>query len=116
MQRTTRYNRGEVVLVNFVFAEGTGARRRPAIVLTTEAYNAGRQEAIVAAVTSNTQRLLIGDYVIKDWEGAGLLLPSVATGIIRTIKQSMITRRLGTMTLEDMQSIEDRLKANLGLV
>ena len=115
MQRTTRYNRGDVVLVSFVFTEETGARRRPAVIVSTEAYNTGRQELVVTAITSNTQRLLVGDYLIGDWEGAGLLFPSVVTGIIRTVKQSMIIRKLGTVPSGDMRSIEEILKTSLGL-
>jgi len=52
---------------------------------------------------------LVGDHLINDWEGAGLLFPSVATGIIMTIKQGMIARKLGTMPLPDMKRIEGNL-------
>jgi len=44
-----------------------------------------------------------------------LLFPSVATGIIRTIKQEMIYRKLGDMPSADMQAIEDALRQALGL-
>ena len=44
------------------------------------------------------------------WEGAGLLFPSVATGIIRTIKQGMIAKKLGIMPLPDMKRIESNLR------
>jgi mRNA interferase MazF len=116
MQSTTGYNRGDIILVNFVFTEGSGARRRPAVVLSSDDYHWGRQEAIIAAITSNTGRLLVGDHLISDWQNAGLLFPSVATGIIRTIKQTMIIRRLGIISSSDMQAIEGRLKISLGLV
>ena len=115
MLSTTQYNRGEVVLVNFVFSEGAGARRRPAVILSGEAYHAGRQEAIVAAITSNTERILVGDHLIADWRQAGLLFPSVATGVIITIKQGMITRALGRLSFVDIDAIDDPLRLSLGL-
>ncbi len=73
------------------------------------------QEAIIAAITSRTDRILVGDHFISDWQGAGLLFPSVATGIIRTIKQGMIAKKLGTMPRPDMHGIEDNLRDALGL-
>ncbi len=109
------FKRGDVVLVRFIFSDETGAKRRPAVIVSTSDYHHGRQEAIIAAITSNVDRLLVGDYQITDWKAAGLLFPSVATAIIRTIKQATIERRLGTMPSIDMQAIEVKLREVLGL-
>lgn len=111
----TAYSRGDIVLVNFVFADESGVKRRPAVIVSSDAYNNGRDEAIIAAVTSRTDRVLVGDHLIADWQGAGLLSPSVATGIIRTIKQSIIGRKLGSMTISDMAAIDSRLRLILDL-
>ncbi len=111
----TEYNRGDVVLVSFVFPDETGVRRRPAVIVSSEAYHRGRQEAIIAAITSRTDRVLVGDHLIRSWREAGLLFPSVATGIIRTIKHSMIARKLGTMPVSDMQAIDSNLRLVIGL-
>jgi mRNA interferase MazF len=111
----TGYKRGDVVLVSFVFSDDTGERQRPAVIVSSEAYHKSRQEAIIAAITSRTDRILAGDHLIQDWGGAGLLFPSVATGIIRTIKQSMISCRLGIMSQADMGAVDDKLRAALSL-
>jgi len=111
----TAYNRGDVVLVSFVFSDEAGERRRPAVIVSSNAYHQSRQEMIIAAITSKTDRVLVGDHLIIDWQGAGLLFPSVATGIIRTIKQGMIAKNLGTMPQPDMQRIGDNLQDALGL-
>ena len=111
----TGYKRGDVVLVRFVFSDETGERQRPAVIVSSEAYHRSREEAIIAAITSRTDRILAGDHLIIDWQEAGLLFPSVATGIVRTIKQGMITEKLGTMPLADMKAIQGNLRAALGL-
>ena len=108
--------RRDVVLVNFLFSEETGSKRRPVLVLSSPEYHQGRQEAVVAAVTSNTRRILPGDHFMDDWEEAGLPLPSVVTGIIRTIKQGMIDRQLGRVSDKDMAGIEVNLRSALGLL
>lgn len=79
----TGYSRGDVVLVSFVFTDETGVRQRPAVIISSDAYHRGREEAIIAAITSRTDRVLVGDHLISHWREAGLLFPSVATGIIR---------------------------------
>ena len=66
-------------------------------------------------LTSNVVRLLVGDHLISGWQEAGLLFPSVATAIVRTIKQAMIERNLGTMPGADMRAIQDQLRLVLGL-
>ncbi len=111
----TRYSRGDVVLVSFIFTDETGVRQRPAVIISSDAYHRGREEAIIAAITGRTDRILVGDHLISDWRGAGLLLPSVATGIIRTIKQDMIARKLGAMPRVDMQAIDSKLRVTLDL-
>lgn len=110
------FTRRDVVLVNFLFSEETGSKRRPVLVVSSSEYHRGRQEAVVAAVTSNTGRILPGDHLMDDWEHAGLPLPSVVTGIIRTIKQGMIGRKLGRVSDKDMASIEVNLRSMLGLL
>ncbi len=107
--------RGSIVLVRFVFSDERGAKRRPVLVLSTAAYHAGRQEVIVAAVTSNVGRLLPGDHLIADWEAAGLPRPSVVTGILRTIKRDMIERRFGQLGEQDLHDVETVLESVLGL-
>ena len=109
------YNRGDVVLVGFVFSDESGRKLRPAIVISSAAYNRARQEVIVAAVTSNTKRRLFGDYLIANWKEAGLLFPSVATAILRTIKRAMIEKKLGSIPKTDLETFDRELRRSLGM-
>lgn len=111
----TAYSRGDVVLVGFVFAEESGKKFRPAAVVSAPAYHRARQEVVVVAITSNIRRRLFGDHLITDWKGAGLLFPSVATGILRTIKRAMIGRKLGSLAKADLEAIDRELRRCLGL-
>jgi len=81
----TAYSRGDVVLVGFVFSDESG------------------------------KKFLFGDHVIADWKGAGLLFPSSVTGILRTIKRTMIDRKLGAMPKTDMEAVHRELRRSLGL-
>ena len=109
------FSRGDVVLVDFVFSDESGMKRRPALVISSPAYHGTRQEAVIAAITSNVKRSLFGDHLIADWQGAGLLFPSTVTGIIRTIKISAIGRRLGSLAKADAEAYDTLLKGSLDL-
>ena len=111
----TAYRRGDIVLVGFLFADESGLKHRPAVVLSSAAYHRDRGEVIVAAVTSNVARVSFGDYCLVGWKEAGLLFPSIVTGILRTIEASMIHRRLGSVPALEMKSIDSRLRKILGL-
>ena len=43
----TDYTRGDVVLVSFIFADETGVKRRPAVIVSSDAYHAGPDEVIL---------------------------------------------------------------------
>jgi len=111
----TSYGRGDIVLVEFAFSDESATKLRPALVISTALYHRAREEVIVAAITSNTRRRLVGDHIVADWQHAGLLFPSTVTGIIRTIKRSMIRRRLGSLAREDLDAFDQELRRSLGL-
>lgn len=68
-----RYQSGEVVLLSFPFSDAIGIRRRPALVV----LDTGDKDIVVARVTSQSSRTLF-DLEIREWQEAGLLLPSIA--------------------------------------
>ena len=106
---------GDVVLVGFVFSDESGRKLRPALVISSSAYHRARREVIVAAITSNVRRRLFADHIVVDWQTAGLLFPSLVTGIVRTVKQTMIERTLGSLSKADMQAVDRGLRRALAL-
>lgn len=108
------YEYGDVVLVKFVFSDGSGVKLRPALVISAKDYNDKRQELVMAAITSNIRRQLFGDTKADDWKSAGLLRASLVTAVIRTIKQSMVVRKLGTLSRKDLHAMEKNLKRVFG--
>lgn len=111
----TGVSRGDVVLVGFVFADESGRKLRPALVVSSAAYHRGRRDVIVAAITSNVDRRLVGDHPVSEWKTAGLLFPSVVTGVLRTVKREMIERRIGKLPAADQQAIDAALGRSLAL-
>ena len=110
----TTFRRGDVVLVEYVFAEGTQSKKRPAVVLSRDEYHKGRQDVLLVAVTSNVTRALIGDTKIEEWQKAGLKFPFLVTGIVQTMKSSMIIKKLGSLTDGDFQRVQHNLRHAMG--
>ncbi|MBM3358092.1 MAG: type II toxin-antitoxin system PemK/MazF family toxin [Betaproteobacteria bacterium] len=89
MPPTTSYSFGDIVLVPFPFTDQTGAKKRPAVVVSSAAYHAARRDVLIMAVTSQSRPAgAIGELTVKDWKGAGLLKPSVIKPVITTIEAS----------------------------
>ncbi len=114
---TTTYSRGDIVLVAFQFTDRPVFKNRPAVVISSDAYHAGRREVIIVAVTSRIRKpLLVGDHQIARWRDGGLAKPSVVTAIVRTVKAGTITRRLGGLASGDMRAIDAQLTPVLGFL
>jgi mRNA-degrading endonuclease toxin of MazEF toxin-antitoxin module len=110
----TKPKRGDVVLVEFAFSQGGGSKKRPALVISGDAYHHSRHEIILAAITSNVERVLVGDTELADWKDAGLLFPSVVTGIVRTIKNDMVAKIYGRLSAADFRHAEQNLRKAMG--
>ncbi len=111
---TTRYRRGDVVLVDYVFAGRPGSKHRPALIISSNTYNQRRQDIILAGITSRA-RNLPGDTSLEEWEAAGLVKPSTVAGLIRTFKQFEIVRKLGALSQKDMRRVEEGIRLALDL-
>ena len=112
----TRYDRGDVVLVPFPFSDLSGAKRRPALVVTTAEYNEASNDVVIAQITGNTSsRPLTGDHILSKWKEAGLLAPSLVRARLTTLHANLLVRALGRMPDDEMRLIDLRLAEALGL-
>ena len=110
------YQRGDVVLVQFPFSSPTGKKDRPAIVLSTNTYHDDWDEILVAAVTSKPPRKpRTTDCSIHDWTQAGLHQASWIRAHMATVHRNLILKKLGNLTVRDIQSLDDCLRVALGL-
>ena len=89
---------GDVVLVPFPFTSQRASKKRPAIVVSNRVYSTARPDLIVMAVTSQLRPdPRSGDVLIRDWQAAGLLKPSVVKPVFATLEQRLVLRRLGAL-------------------
>ena len=52
MPPTTDYSFGDVLLVPFPYTDQAGTKNRPAVIVSSAAYNSARRDFVIMAVTS----------------------------------------------------------------
>jgi len=109
------YEFGDLVLVRFPFTSQTASKQRPAVVVSSRAYNASRPDVVIMAVTSQIHPVPgFGELRIADWQGAGLLKPSAIKPVFATLEQNLIVRRLGVLPAPDQTALRMVISTLLG--
>jgi len=109
------YSFGDILLVPFPFTDQTTVKKRPAVVISSSAYNRQRPDVIIMAVTSQIHSVgHFGDVRLKEWQRAGLLKPSVVKPIFTTIGKGLVLQRLGCLASPDRSSLQAMLHDLLG--
>jgi mRNA interferase MazF len=112
----TRYKKGDVVLVPFPFSDQTSTKRRPAVIISSDAYNDTSQDVLIMAITGQTRSSMrIGEFLLENWSGAGLLKPSAVKSAISTIERRLVLKKLGSLSSKDLFVLEKALKELLDL-
>lgn len=115
MPNMTIYNFGDIILVPFPFTDQTTTKKRPAAVISSGEYNADRPDLIIMAITSRLHQVdKLGEKLVSDWQGAGLIKPSVFKPILATIENTLVIKQLGRLQQEDLYSLSLILQDILG--
>lgn len=115
MPTTTGFRFGDVVLVSFPFTSQAGVKQRPAAVVSSAAYQKSRPDVILLAITSQVRaRPGFGEALVVDWQGAGLLKPSVLKPVLLTAEKTLIRKTLGTLQAADQAALRKVLQSLLG--
>ncbi|MBP7999690.1 MAG: type II toxin-antitoxin system PemK/MazF family toxin [Chloroflexi bacterium] len=114
----TVFRRGDVILVLFPNSDLDTAKRRPALIVQADNLQTGLSQYVVAMITSNLARANHPSRVkvlYRDAKGkkSGLLTDSIVmTDNLATVAVSAIERRIGTLS---MTEVDSALKHTLGL-
>jgi mRNA-degrading endonuclease toxin of MazEF toxin-antitoxin module len=118
------WQRGDIIVVAFPYMEPTGrvvVKGRPGLIVSSEWVNQNTADVIVAAISSRRPvQNYPTDFRIASgtptFQRSGLRVTSIVkTAVVATIPQSVITRRLGSLTADEMRRIDRCLRAGLEL-
>jgi mRNA interferase MazF len=113
MPSTTGYRQGDIVLVSFPFTDLASAKRRPAVVISPNAFHFAQEDLILAAVTSQIAPMIGSVLVGRDDVTDGMLPKDsmVRLGKIFTLHSSLVIKRLCRLTPEKKQLLMEQLQA-----
>ena len=115
MTNMTTYSFGDIVLVPFPFTNQVITKKRPAVIISSGAYNRQRPDIILMAVTSQMQSAnYFGDMTISQWQQAGLLKPSVIKPIFTTVEKGLVLKKLGSMSDNDRKELNKAIQTIIG--
>jgi mRNA interferase MazF len=101
----------EIVVVPFPFTDREKSKNRPALILSSELFNAKNGKSIMAMITSNTgKELWPNDVSIKHLKQTGLIEASLIRLKIFTIDHILIKARIGFLHDKDIKTVQGGLK------
>ena len=101
---------GDFWVAEIPFTDGSGAKRRPVLVLWLDG-----QDTVVAAVTSAAPRTLT-DVSLTDWQKSGLRAAStVRLSRLDCLEQSLLIFRLGQVSSADARQLKETWASRIGL-
>src|SRR6266568_3021688 len=114
-------NRGDVILVRFPHPSGLRGKKRPAVVVQSDAYRGAVNTLVVAEVTKNLTMAgdpacLFIDVSMPEGKATGLVRDSVVSCLVLvTVYADTVAKVLGTLSPTMNQDLNDCLKAALAL-
>jgi mRNA interferase MazF len=109
------YEFGDAVLVPFPFTNQAGGKQRPAVIVSSAAYNAAKPDVVVMAITSQFRPSpALGEVWLSHWQAAGLLKPSVIKPVFATLEQGLVIRPLGRLHADDVAALRHALTGIIG--
>jgi mRNA interferase MazF len=107
--------RGDVLLIPFPYTDLSATKTRPTVVVSIPAYQGKRGDLILAYLTSQTAVSDEFDYLLADWDSAGLLKPTLMRARLAVVNERLVQYRVGALSAHDMAEIDSRLQRALGL-
>jgi mRNA interferase MazF len=119
MKRTARFDLRpfDVVAVPFPYSDRLAEKRRPALVVSTEALHRGYDLLWLLMITSASNARWACDIEVADLAAAGLPAPSlIRTAKIATVDRDRILRRLGRLAAAEARLVKAKLRENMAIV
>ena len=98
-------NSFDVVVVPFPFTDRNAIKRRPALVLSSHAFNQKVQHSVLSMITSAGQSSWPGDHLIEDLDAAGLPSECVIRLKLFTLDHRLVIRKAGALAMADQKKL-----------
>lgn len=107
------YSAGDVVTCLFPrHVPRLGGKRRPALVLTSRAYNTSHDHGTFAAVSTGVPQALTstGTYQVRSWKEAGLAKECAVVPWLYTLVWDVVFEKIGELSPYEFKEAVKRLR------
>jgi len=106
----------DVVVVPFPFTDIKADKRRPALILSSDAkFNTTSGHAVLVMITSQKNPDWPLDTTITDNHQTGLKAPSKVRMKLFTLDNRLIVKKIGKLTTEDQRAVARTLRSLLAI-
>ena len=103
--------KGDIILITFPFTDLSGSKLRPAVILADT-----NEDVTVTFITTQLKWREPTDVLLTPTSSNGLKLQSlIRTSKIATLDKTLIKGRIGKLTIEELKSLNEKLKLVLKL-
>jgi mRNA interferase MazF len=106
------FSKNDVVLVRYPFTDLSGAKIRPAVIVSP-AHPSG--DSFLVPLTSKLSPLFDEEFVLANWAKAGLSAPTAVKRGMYTTHATLILKLLGRLSDRDSSQLNNALREWLGL-
>ena len=93
------FSKGEVILLPYPFTDLTSKKVRPAVVVNADKGN--YQDIFVVPLTSRVHNLSESEFVLEDWQKAGLNVPTAVKRGCMLIDVGLVIKKVGSLKVDD---------------
>ncbi|MGI8495222.1 MAG: type II toxin-antitoxin system PemK/MazF family toxin [Pyrinomonadaceae bacterium] len=101
------YLKNEIVLVRYPFSDLTNSKVRPAVVVNSAHVS---KDLFIVALTSKTQSLMAGEFVLSEWQSVGLNIATAVKRGVFTIHEKLVLKTVGKLAATDAQNLDKSLR------
>ncbi len=105
----------DIAIVPFPFTDRASSKRRPALVLSSAAFNQPAGHAVMAMITSAGQFAWPGDSPILDLTSAGLTTTCVIRLKLFTLDARLVIRTAGKLGADDQKKLQRAWQGQLAI-
>ncbi len=106
------FSKNEIILIRYPFSDLTNFKIRPAVVVNAPHVS---KDLFIVALTSKTQSILSGEFVLSEWQNAGLNVPTAVKRGVFTIHEKLVLKVVGKMAYSDAKSLDKSLRGWIDL-
>ena len=100
------YKPRSLIVLPFPFTDRLATKKRPALVIQQEIFQADHGHLIVLMITTAKRTQWLTDVEIVNWQSSGLPAPSVVRQKLFTLEEGLVIKQLGYLSEQDWNAVQ----------